>query len=147
MTLLLQRIDDFIEAHEVSDKGQVLTMACLIGVSESSGHDVTKFRDVAHVGALDSRVQRESPARRSVRLLLRTKNADKVLIVERRNDERMIRKPGFSHYPVDFSFPSEVGNVQLSFADCFGVRQRGPDEVLDAGILGGAYCSGCLLKF
>ena len=97
-------------------------MACLIGVSERSGHDATKFRNVAHVDASDSWVQRERPARRSVRLLLRTKNADKVLLVEGRDDERMICKPGFSHYPVDFGFPSEVGNVQLAFADCFGVR-------------------------
>ena len=59
----------------------------------------------------------------------------------------MICKPGVSHYPVDFGFPREVGNVQLAFADCFGVRERGPDEVLDAGILGGSYGGGCLLDF
>jgi len=92
-------------------------VACLIGVGESSGHDITKFRNIAHVDASDSRVKRESPARGYVRLLLRTKNADKVLVVEGRDDERMIRKPGFSDYPIDFGFPSEVGKVQLAFAD------------------------------
>jgi hypothetical protein len=32
-----------------------------------------------------------------------------------------------------------------SSADRFHIGQRGPDRVLDAGILGGAYHSGCLL--
>ena len=40
-----------------------------------------------------------------------------------------------------------MGNVQLAFAYCFDVRQRGPDEVFDTSILGGAYGGGCLLEF
>ena len=121
-------------------------MACLIRVSERSGDHVTKFRNVAHVDASHSWVKRESPACGSVRLFLWTKNADKVL-VERRDDERVIRKPGFSHYPINLGLTSKVGNVKLAFADRFDVRQRGPDEVLDTGIPGGVYGSGCLLQF
>jgi hypothetical protein len=71
-------------------------MARLIGLSESSGHDITELRNVTHVDASDNWVKKESPARRSIRLLLRTKSAYEVLIVEGRDDERVIRKPGFS---------------------------------------------------
>src|SRR4029077_21004393 len=122
-------------------------MACLIGVSECSGHDVTKFRNVAHVNAPHSWIKRKSPAHGFVRVFLWTKNADKVLIVERRDDERMIRKPGFSHYPINLGLTSKVGNVKLAFADRFDVRQRGPDEVLDTGIPGGVYGGGGLFQF
>src|SRR4030095_4406762 len=97
--------------------------------------------------ASDSWIKWESPARGSVRLFLRTKNADKVLIVERRDDERVIRNPGFFDYPIHLGLAGEMGNVELAFADRFDVRQRGPYKVLDAGILGGAYRSGCLLQF
>jgi hypothetical protein len=37
--------------------------------------------------------------------------------------------------------------MELAFADGFNVGQRRPDEMLNAGILGGAYGSGCLLEF
>src|SRR5260370_31050981 len=122
-------------------------MADLVRVRECSGDHVTKFRNVAHVDASHSWVKRESPARGSVRLFLWTKNADKVLIVERRDDERMIRKPGFSHYPINTGFTGKVGNMKLAAANRFHIRQRGPDDVLDAGILGGMYRSRCLLPF
>src|SRR6266480_660271 len=120
-------------------------MAGLIGVRECSGHDVTKFRDVAHVNAPHSRIKRESPAHGSVSLFLRSKNADKVLIVERRDNERMIRKTGFFHYPVNLGLAGEMGTVKLASADRFHIRQRGPDKVLNARILGGAYRGGCLV--
>src|SRR5258706_147471 len=119
-------------------------MAGLIGVRECSGHEVAKFRNVPHVDASHSWIKRESPARGSVSLFLRSKNADKVLIVERRDDERTIRKPGFFHYPINLGLTSKVGNVKLAFADRFDVRQRGPYKVLDAGILGGMCRSRCL---
>src|SRR4029077_13824254 len=122
-------------------------MACLIGVSECSSDDLAKFRNVPHVNAPHCRIKRESPARGSVSLFLHTKNADKVLIVERCDDERMIRKPGLFHYPVDFGFAGEMGNVKLAVAERFHVWQRGPDQVIDAGVLGSAYRSGCLLDF
>src|SRR6202030_1359607 len=41
----------------------------------------------------------------------------------------------------------EMGNVKFALADRFHVRQRRPDKVLDAGILGGVHGSGCLLQF
>src|SRR5580692_3168698 len=120
-------------------------MACLIGVSECSGDDVAKFRNVPHVNAPHSWIKRESPARGSVSLFLRSKNADKVLIVERCDDERIICKPGVFHYPINLGLAGKMRNVKLASADRFHIRQRGPDNVFDTGILGGAYCSGCLL--
>src|SRR5882724_8960614 len=119
-------------------------MAGLIGVRECSSHDVTKFRNIAHVNAPHSWIKRESPAHRSVSLFLRSKNADKVLIVGRRDDECMIRKPGFFHYPINLGLAGKVRNVELAAADSLYIRQRGPDKVFDTGILGGAYRSGCL---
>jgi len=122
-------------------------MADLVRVRECSGNDASDFGNVAHVDATHIWIKRESPAQGSVRVLLRSKNADKVLIVERRDDERMIRKPGFFHYPINLGLAGKMGNVKLAAANRFYIRQRGPDEVLDAGILGGMYRSPCLLQF
>src|SRR5258708_7129805 len=88
---------------------------------------------------------RESPAHGFVTLFLRSKNADKILIVERLDDERMIRKPGSFHYPINLGLAGKVRNVELSAADRVYIRQRGPDKVFNIGILGCAYRSGCLL--
>src|ERR1700757_5339894 len=120
-------------------------MAGLIGVRECSDHDVTEFRNIAHVNAAHSWIKRESPTHGFASLFLRSENADKVLIVERRDDERMIRKPGFFHYPINLGLAGKMRNVKLAPADCFHIRQRGPDKVFDTGILCGAYRSGCLL--
>src|SRR4029077_1288504 len=120
-------------------------MAGLIGARECSGHDVAKFCSVAHVDASHSWIKRESPAHGSVSLFLRSLNTDKVLIVERRDNERMIRKPGFFHYPINLGLVGKMGNVKVASADRFHIRQSGPDKVLDTGIFGGAYRSGCLL--
>src|SRR6266403_4572929 len=120
-------------------------MAGLIGVRERSSYDVTQFCDIAHVNAPHSWIKRESPAHGSVSLFLRTKNADKILIVERRDDEGMIRKPGFFHCPINLGLAGKMRNVKLASADGFHIRQRGPDKVFDTGILGCAYRSGCLL--
>src|SRR5690349_17770585 len=122
-------------------------MACQIGICECSSNETTKFGNVTHVDASHSRVEGQSPASGSVGLFLRTKNADKVLIVERRDNERVIRKSGFSHYSINFSLTSKVGDIKLAFANCFDVRQRGPDKMLDAGIFRGAYGGACLLQF
>src|SRR6266852_6567485 len=116
-----------------------------IGVRECPGHDVTEFRNVSHVNAPHSWIKRESPAHGFVTLFLRSKKADKVLIVERRDDERMLRKHGLFHYTINLCLAGKVGNVQLAAADSLHIRQGGPDKVFDTGILGGAYRSGCLL--
>src|SRR6266478_4059319 len=120
-------------------------MTGLIGLRECPGHDVTEFRNIAHVNAPHSWIKRESPAHGFVTLFLRSKNADKVLIVEGRDDECMIRKPGFFHYRINLGLAGKVGNVELAAADSLYIRQSGPDKVFDTGILGGAYRSGCLL--
>src|SRR5712691_6120308 len=111
-------------------------MAGLIGVRECSGHDVAKFRNVPHVNASHSWIKRKSPAHGSVSLCLRSKNADKVLIVERRDDERMIRKPGFFHYPITLGLAGKMRNVKLAAADRVYIRQRGPGTVFAAARLG-----------
>jgi len=54
-------------------------------------------------------------------------------------------KPGFLHYPIDLGLAGKVRNVELAPADRIDIRQRGPDKVFDAGILGSAYRRGCLL--
>ena len=147
MTLSIQRVDDFFEAQKITDEGQILAIACFIRVHECSGDEVAKFANVAHVNATQLWIKRKSPAHGSACLLVRSKNAHKILIVERRDDERVICKPSFSNYPINLGLTSKVGNVQLAFADRFDVREGGPDEVLDAGFLGGAYGSRCLLQF
>src|SRR6267154_416880 len=87
----------------------------------------------------------ESPAHGSVSLFLRSKNADKILIVERRDDEGMIRKPGFFHYPINLGLAGKMRNAKFAAADRVYIRQRGPDEVFNARILGCADRRGCLL--
>src|SRR5260370_11965705 len=110
-------------------------MAGLIGVRECSSHDVTQFCDVAHVDAPHSWIKRESPARGSVSLFLRSKNAYKVLMVEMRDDERMIRKPGFFHYPINLGLAGKVRNVELAAAGRVYIRQRVPDTVINTVML------------
>lgn len=63
MSLPFQRVDDFIEAHEITDQRQMLAVSCLIRVSECAGHDVAEFGDVAHVNATYVRINGKSPAR------------------------------------------------------------------------------------
>src|SRR5437870_4732184 len=111
-----------IEAHEISNEWQILTIACLIRMGEGAGHDVAEFVDVAHMNDPPSRIKRKSPAHEPVCLLLRSHHARKVPVVERRDDERMVRKPGFPHYPIDLRFAGKVGNVESAAADCFYIR-------------------------
>src|SRR6266478_5265569 len=121
-------------------------MTCLIWVCECSSNDVAKFGDVAHMKATHSRIKRKSPSRGSVRLLLRSESAREILVVARRDDERMMREPGFLHDPINPGLAGKVGNVELAAADRFYIRQRGPDKVFDTGILGSAYRRRCLLE-
>jgi hypothetical protein len=51
MSLPVQRVDDFVEAHEIADQGQIFAMPCLIRVRECSGNDVAQLGDVAYVNA------------------------------------------------------------------------------------------------
>src|SRR6266404_6745170 len=101
VTLSIKHVDDLIEAHEITDEGQILAMAGLIRVREGSSDDGAEFANVTHVNATHIRIERERPAHGSVRLLLRSHGAREVLVVERRDDERMVRKSGFLHEPVD----------------------------------------------
>src|SRR6266403_5629333 len=145
MSLSIQRLDDFVEAQEITDEWQILGIACLIWVCECSSNDVAKFANVAHVKATHIGIKRKSPAHGSVCLLLRSESAHKILVVARRDDERMMREPGFLHDPINPGLAGKVGNVELAAADRFYIRQRGPDKVFDTGILGRAYRRRCLL--
>src|SRR5712672_1221034 len=145
MSLSIHRLNDFVEAHEITDEWQILAIACLIWVCECSRNDVAKFANVAHVKATHIGIKRKSPAHGSVCLLLRSERAHIILVVARRDDERMMREPGFLHNPINLGLAGKVRNVELAAADRFHIGQRGPDKVLNARILGGAYRSGCLL--
>src|SRR3954468_20543678 len=72
VTLSIKHVDDLIEAHEITDEGQILAMAGLIRVREGSSDDRAEFTNVTHVNATHTRIQRERPAQGSVRLLLRS---------------------------------------------------------------------------
>src|SRR6267154_4223448 len=122
MPLSIQRIDDFAEAHEITDQRQILTIASLTRVSECASHDGAKLGDVAHVDATHSGIKRKSPAHRSVCLLLRSGLTHKVLVEKRCNDERMMREPGFLHDPVDLGLAGKVWNVELAATDRFDIR-------------------------
>src|SRR6266404_9850081 len=123
MPLSIQGLNDFIKVQEITDEWQILTIACLIRVCECAGHDVPEFVDVAHVNDPQCRIERKSPAHGPVRLLVRTKGASKVLVVERRDDEGVILKPAILHYSIDFCLAGKVGNVELATADRFYIRQ------------------------
>src|SRR5882757_9467807 len=113
MPLSIQGLNDFIKAHEITDAWQILTIACLIRMCESAGHDIAEFVDVAHVNYSQSRIKRQRPAHRPVRLLVRTNGTPQILVVERGDDEGVILKPAILHYPIDFGLPGKMGNVEL----------------------------------
>src|SRR6267154_3313589 len=144
MSLSIQRLDDFVEAHEISDEWQILAIACLIRVCECSCNNVTKFANIAHMNATHIWIKRKSPPEGSVCLPLRSQSAHKVLVVERCDDERIMRKTGFLDCPIDLGLAGKVGDMEPAAADGFDVRQRGPDEVFNTSILRGADRRRCL---
>src|SRR6266436_8690644 len=123
MPLSMYGLNDFIEAHEITDEWHILTIACLIRVCECANHNVPEFVDVAHVNDPQCRIERKSPAHGPVRLLVRSKGARKILVVERGDDEGEILKPSILHYPIDFRLAGKVGNVELATADRLYIRQ------------------------
>jgi hypothetical protein len=48
----------------------------------------------------------------------------KDLVVESCDDERMMREPGFPHYPINLGLAGKVGNVELAATDRFYIRKR-----------------------
>src|SRR2546427_12040739 len=123
VTLSIKHVDDLIEAHEITEEGQILAMAGLIRVREGSSDDGAEFANVTHVNATHTRIERERPAHGSVCLLLRSHSAREVLVVKRRNDEGMIREPGFLDYAINLRLAGKVRNVELAAADRFDGRQ------------------------
>src|ERR1700730_2413539 len=102
----------------------MLVIACLIRVRERSGNNVAKFANVAHVNATHIWIKRKSPAHGSAFLRLRSKSVHEVLVVKRRDDERMMREPRFLHYPINLGLAGKVGNVALAAADRFYISHR-----------------------
>src|SRR5712664_259619 len=131
VTLSIKHANDLIEAHEITDEGQILAMAGLIRVREGSSDEGAEFANVTHVNAPHTRIERERPAHGSVCLLLRSHGAREVLVEERRDGERMIRKSRFLDDLISLGLGGKVGNVELTAADRFYIRQRGPDKVCD----------------
>src|SRR6266436_3159597 len=78
----------------------------------------------AHLKATHIGIKRKSPAHGSVCLFLRSEKAHKILIVARRDDERMMREPGFLHDPINLGLTGKVGNVEPAAADRFYIWQR-----------------------
>src|SRR2546426_856270 len=117
MSLLIQRVDDFVEAHKITDERQVFAIAGLIRVSERSDHDVAQLANVSHVNRAHIWIKRKSPAKGSVCLLLRSRNAQKVLVKEGRDDKRMIHKPGFLDDRFNLGLAGKMRNVELAAAD------------------------------
>src|SRR5258708_16846315 len=136
VTLSIKHVDDLIEAHEITDEGQILAMAGLIRMREGSSDDGAEFANVTHVNATHTRIERERPTQGSVRLLLRSHGTCEVLVEERRDDECMIRKPRLLDYRIDLRLVGKVRNVEPAAADHFYIRQRGPDYVFAPGITG-----------
>src|SRR6266571_2537557 len=147
VTLSIKHVDDLIEAHEITDEWQILAIAYLIRVSECASHDVAQFANVAHVNATHTRIERKHPAHGSVCLLLRSHGACEVLAEERRDDERMIRKPRFRDHAIDLRLGSKVGNVEFTAADRFDIRQCGPDKVFNPRSFGRPYRRRSLREF
>src|SRR6266436_5088867 len=145
VTLSIKQVDYPIEAHELTDERQILAMADLIRVREGSCDDGAEFANVTHVNATHTRIERERPAHGSVCLLLRSHGSYEVLVEERRDGERMIRKPRVLDDPIDLGLVGKVWNVEPAAGDRFDVRQRGPDYVFDAGITGSLNRGGSLL--
>src|SRR6185295_7952417 len=124
VALLVEGVHDLVEAHEVSDERQILAMACLIGKCKRAGYNISEFSNVAHVKAAHRWINWKSPAHGSVRPPLRSQRADKVLVVEGRDDESVVHKPGFLHDLIDPGLASEVRHLELAAADRFHIRQR-----------------------
>src|SRR5258707_6004296 len=101
VTLSIKHVDDLVEAHEITDEGQILAMAGLIRMREGSSDDGAEFANVTHVNATHTRIERERPAQGSVRLPLRSHGACEVLVEERRDDACMSRKPRVLDYPIE----------------------------------------------
>src|SRR5437899_10036665 len=119
VTLSIKHVDDLIEAHEITDEGQILAMAGLIRLREGSSDDGAEFANVTHVNATHTRIERERPAHGSVCLLLRSHGACEVLVEERRDGERMIRKPRFRDHAIDITLARKVANVEFDAAASF----------------------------
>src|SRR5258706_7114396 len=75
VTLSIKHVDDLIEAHEITDEGQILAMAGLIRVHEGACDDGAQLANVTHMNATHTRIERERPAHGSICLLLRSHGA------------------------------------------------------------------------
>ena len=89
---------------------------------ECSGNDVAEFANITHVNATHIWIERKNPAEGAVCLLLRSESANKVLIREGCDDERMLREARFLDYPINLGLARKVWKVELA-ANRFNIRQ------------------------
>src|SRR5882757_4365968 len=98
-------------------------------LGERAGHDAAKFSDVAHMDGAPVWVNGQRPAQGTVRLLLRSHYAHQILVVERRDHERVVGKSGVSHGALDFRLVGEMRNIDCAATDLLHIWKRRPDEV------------------
>lgn len=89
--------------------GRYSPLPGLIRMRECSGNEVAEFANITHVNATHIRIERKNPAEGPVCLLLRSESANKVLIVEGRDDERMLREAHFLDYPINLGLALKCG--------------------------------------
>src|ERR1700722_20587251 len=63
-------------------------------------------------------------------LFLRSHPADQVLVIERRDHERVIRKSGLAHDGFDFRLGRKVVDIDRAAGDRLHIGKRRPNEVL-----------------
>ncbi len=112
---------------------------------ECTDHDGTEFADVAHVNDALFRIERHRPTQGPIRLLLRCHYAEQILKEERCDHECVVRESSLAHDAVDLCLVGEMRDMELAATDRLDIRQRRPDEVLNAGIFRRVNGRECLL--
>ena len=101
--------------------------------------------DVAHVNDALLGIERQRPTHGPIRLLLRSHYAEQILIEERGDHECVVRESSLPHNAVALCFVREMRDMELAATDRLHVRQRRPDEVLNARIFRRVNGRECLL--
>jgi len=109
VALLIQGSDDFVEAQETANQGQMLAVPREFRLHE-------RARATMRPSSVMSPIWMEAPLRikRSAQptapsgCFLRSHLANQVLVIERGDHERVVRKSGFAHDAFDFRLGREM---------------------------------------
>jgi hypothetical protein len=134
VALSIQGGHDLVEAQEIADQRQMFTVPCKLWLRECTDHDAANFSDVAHVGDASLRIKRQRPTHGTIGVFLRSHSAEQVLVVERRDHERVVGESGFPYHAFDFSLVREMRDIDRAAADRLHVRKRRPDQVPHAAV-------------